>query len=428
MSARKNYLYFAVLWLGTVLGACLTFLLQVVLARKLGTELYGVFSAALVLVTTVAPLAGFGVAQFWLKIFGITGWSARAWLPASFNFVILSSMIVMLFLFLWAFFGHHNQMTASLIYILSFYVLGQMSVELVSSKLQLEERYTYLAAWQFLPHLFRFVLVGVLLYAFESLISLENIAYIYILVSVLFLLAGIVHLRGMSQGRFMLVGHKMVVHEEVSKINIASVLKNAWPFGLAAFFHLIYFQSDIVLIKYMVGDHQAGIYNVAFTVMVAVYMFPNVLYQKFLLPKLHRWANHNREKFYNVYSKGNIIMLIFGTIAMLLIWLFSSTGITLVFGSRYMESISILDILAVSSPIIFVAHSAGATLVTQDHMKLKVKYMGTVAMLNLVLNFIFIPLYGGVGAAMTTVVSNFVLLALYYHGAQINVFNITRRA
>jgi len=156
--------------------------------------------------------------------------------------------------------------------------------------------------------------------------------------------------------------------------------------------------------------------------MVAVYMFPAVLYQKFLLPKLHRWANHDKDKFYEVYRKGNIAMLILGIIAMLLVWLLSAWAIPFLFGDEYQNSVNILNILAVSSPIIFVAFSAGATLVTQEHMKLKVKYMGIVALLNLGLNFLLIPLYSAIGAAVATVVSNLVLLILYYYATEKYVF------
>ena len=115
-------------------------------------------------------------------------------------------------------------------------------------------------------------------------------------------------------------------------------------------------------------------------------------------------------------------MLVLGSIAMLLIWALSAWAIPFIFGSEYQDSILILNILAVSSPIIFVAFSTGATLVTQEHMKLKVKLMGTVALINLVLNFILIPKYGVVGAALSTVVSNLILLILYYHAAETKVF------
>lgn len=427
MIKKKAFNALALLWLGTLLGAGLAFLIQIILARKLGSEHFGLFSAVLAMVTLVTPLAGFGIAQLWLKVFGQEGWNAQRWLKPSFNFVILSTVIVFISLYIWAFLGSHDQLTRLLFFILSFYILGQISVELVSSKLQLEERYLYLAVWQFLPHFMRFILIAILLFGFEDWASIEEMAYVYAFVAIIFLLVGVLQLIGMKKGDFKLKGHRKEDLKEQSKISFGYVLQNTWPFGLAAFFHLIYFQSDIILIKYITGDNQAGIYNVAFTIMVAVYMFPSVLYQKFLLPKLHRWANHDKDKFHEVYRKGNIAMLVLGLIAMILVWTLSAWAIPFIFGNEYQDSILILNILAVSVPIIFVAFSAGATLVTQEHMKIKVKFMGTVALINLVLNLIFIPIYGAVGAAVSTVVSNFILLVFYYYGAQKYVFRISKK-
>ncbi len=422
MSKRKAFNAFALLWVGTLLGAILAFLTQVILARKLGSINFGVFSAVFAMVTLVAPLAGFGVSQLWLKVFGQEGWQAKKWLGSSFKFVILSTSIALLSLFCWAFFANHDDVTRTLFFILSFYILGQVSVELVSSKLQLEERYTYLAVWQFLPHFLRFLLASVILFVFTNWATVESIAYVYAFVSMLFLLAGIFQLTSMQNENFVLKGHTQEKQTGALNVTLGRVFQNAWPFGLAAFFHLIYFQSDIILIKYMVGDNQAGIYNVAFTIMVAVYMFPAVLYQKFLLPKLHRWANHDKDKFYEVYRKGNLAMLLLGLIAMVLVWVLSTWAIPFIFGNEYQDSIIILNILALSAPIIFVAFSTGATLVTQEHMRLKVKLMGIVAAINLVLNFIFIPIYGIIGAAVTTVISNFVLLIFYYYATESIVF------
>ncbi len=427
MSKRKAFNAFALLWIGTLLGAGLAFITQIVLARKLGSENFGIFSAVLAMVTLVTPLAGFGVSQLWLKVFGKEGWKAKRWIGSSFQFIILSTITVLISLFCWAFFGNNDELTRTLILILSFYILGQVSIELVSSKFQLEERYLYLSIWQFLPHFLRFSLASILLFGFSSWTTLTDIAYSYALVAIIFLLVGIVQLINMKNGHFALKGHSKEKSVKDININLSNVFQNAWPFGLAAFFHLIYFQSDIILIKYMIGDNEAGIYNVAFTIMVAVYMFPSVLYQKFLLPKLHRWANHDKDKFYEVYRKGNVSMLILGIIAMFLVWLLSAWAIPFLFGNEYQNSVIILNILAVSTPIIFVAFSAGAALVTQEHMRLKVKYMGIVALINLGLNLLLIPNYGANGAAVATVLSNLVLLILYYYATEKKVFTYQKK-
>jgi len=418
------------LWLGSIIGAGCAFLTQVILARELGPTTFGVFAAALSTVTLLSPLAGFGIAQYWLKVFGHEGWHAMRWLPGSFRFIGLSTAIVFLFLLVWGKLAPHDALSASILLILSFHVLGQLSVELVSAKLQLEERYLNLALWQVLPHLARLILVVMLAYAATNLLSAQYAAYTYAIVASIFFVSAVWLLSRMYGGAFELKGHAIPQEAEVlSKLDFPGMFQVAaqsWPFGVAGLFYLVYFQSDIILLRYMTGAEIAGIYNVAFTVMVAVYLLPSVVYQKFLLPKMHRWAHSDREKFYQVYRQGNIVMLVLGLLAMLAIWLLAPWGVALLFGQNYRQSVGLLMVLAVSAPVLFTASSVGATLVTQTHMKIKVKCMGAVAGINVILNLLLIPPYGAYGAAVATIISNVSLLAIYYFYAERLVFSDIR--
>lgn len=201
-----------------------------------------------------------------------------------------------------------------------------------------------------------------------------------------------------------------------------NVFFEAWPFGMASFFAFIYLQSDIIMVKYISGDIEAGYYNTAFVILTAILIFPSVLYSKFLMPKYHRWANHDKSKFYRAYKKGNLVMLLSGGMIMLIVVMFSYLFIPLLFGNEYILAIPLVNILSLSLPIYFVAYSVGATLITNEHMKLKIKLMGLVAVINIILNIILIPIYGAKGAAISTVISNIILLILYYITAENKVF------
>ena len=413
----------SLLWVSSLLGAACAFFTQVILARKLGPTEFGVFATAFAMVTLVVPLAGFGVAQYWMKVFGQEGWSARRFIPSSFKFIFISSFCVVFALIGWSVLGPHGESLRLIIVILSAYIIGQVAVELVSSKLQLEERYYCLALWQFSPHFIRLVLVVVLFFGLTAWFSVVSVACVYALVAIGLVLFGGGSLFQMFKGNFSLKGHvKSAVKFEGVTPDVKTIISHVWPFGLAGLFHLIYFQSDIILVQYIIGLETAGVYNVGFTIMVAVLLFPSIIYQKFLLPKIHRWANHDWERFYLVYKQGNLIMLVLGLVAMIFIWAVAPWLVPFLFGEAYLEATSLLMILAVSVPILFVASSVGAALVTQSHMKTKVKLMGGVAILNIVLNLIFIPRFGAEGAAVSTVISNFFLLLIYYIAAEKLVF------
>lgn len=417
-SAAKSI---SLLWLGSIAGAGCAFITQVILARELGPASFGVFAAVLSMIMLVTPLAGFGVGSFWLKAFGQEGWAAQRWFHKSFLFISLTTFFVIIALMAWAFLGPHDSLTTFLITVMTFYLLGQLVVDLVSAKLQLEESYLRLAIWQFLPHLLRLLIIVFFAYIVTTQLTLNIAVYAYALISLCVFGLGAWLLSQLYIGKLRLKGHgdkSKSPDYQIKSVKLRDIASQSWPFGFAGIFYLIYFQSAVILLKYLVGDEAAGIYNVAIIILVAVYMLPSVIYQKFLLPKMHRWSNNDRKMFYQVFRVGNWGMLILGVVAMILIWLFAPFGIKSLFGAEYQGAIMPLMILAFAVPLRFVSTSVGAVLVTQEHMQKKVCYMGIVALINVIFCLILIPVYGVIGAAIATTISDIVLLLFYFLGSK----------
>ena len=425
MNKNKIIKEVSFLWLGSILGALSAFALQVILARELGSQNFGLFASSLAFITLMVPIAGFGIAQSWLKVFGLEGMNALRWLKGSFRFLTLSALVSIILIVLWSFWEGNDASTKLILQVLILYLLGQVLLDLVSAQLQLEERFHVLAIWQLSPHIARLFLTLLIVGLTSKTISFFDVSIIYSFVGVTVFLTGFIILLKMDKYRFNLKGHiDSLESEKLSDSpNILNIFFQAWPFGLAAFFHLIYYQSDIILLKHMQGDHEAGIYSVAFSIMMAVYIFPSVIYQKYLLPKMHRWANHDTNKFYQVYKLGLKIMSASGMLVLIIVLLTSYWMIPLLFGQEYASSVLILNILAISIPMIYLAFNAGAILTTKDNMQKKVKYMGYTAFLNIVLNIVLIPIYSGVGAAMATVISNSALLYLYIMSVNKYIFS-----
>jgi O-antigen/teichoic acid export membrane protein len=350
-----------------------------------------------------------------LKAFGKEGFLATRWLPASSKFLVLSTIVAFIAASILGWIS--NKVAPSFTLILFAYATGQASVELVISKFQLEEKYISLAYWQVAPHTLRLLSVLFLSYFLVGYMNLITLSFAYMMVGAFVTLFGLWQFYQMNRAGFSLAGHENFSIKNNAQVHIPdikSLIQETWPFGLAGLFNLVYFQSDIILVKNITGANAAGIYSVVTTIMVVVYMFPNVVYRKYLLPKLHRWANHSdTEKLRQILRHGNVIMLIMGILVMFVIWLSSSWAVPFLFGEKYYATVKLLNVVAISVPIMFVAFSAGTILDTKENMKQKVKIMGFVAIFNIILNLIIIPYYGGLGAAMSTVLSNLLLMILY---------------
>lgn len=412
----------SLLWMGSLVGSGSTFAIYTILAREIGPTTFGVFSSALATINIFTLLAGFGVSQVWLKLFGKEGWEGVRWMKSSLIFVLLSLLFITVIVILLSLLNIHDDVTKKLLLILIFHIYGFTSVELVTSKLQLEERYHHLALWKLLPNFIRFLLIVCFFYILDTSLALFDLGLIYAFVGIIFTVISIVQLFKMYRGNFKLKGHDIIENKILEKPNVIKVFKEAWPFGVASMFAFIYVQSDIIMVKYISGDTEAGYYNVSFVILTAILIIPTILFGKFLMPKYHRWANYDKNKFYNTYKKSNLLMAVSGCVIALLLFFLAKVLILFIFGIDYISSVNPLRILALSLPFSFLAYSVGAALVTNEHMKLKVVLMGITAAINILLNIFFILRYGIEGAAISTVISNLLLFIMYYIATKRHVF------
>jgi O-antigen/teichoic acid export membrane protein len=184
---------------------------------------------------------------------------------------------------------------------------------------------------------------------------------------------------------------------------------------VVAVLYPIFFQISTVLLKYLTNDTQAGLYGIALAVMMAIYLIPVTIYQKFLLAKLHRWAAHDKPKFWMVYRKGNLLMFALGLAIGIFLVALTPWLVPLVFGHQYQAVVKILMLLAICVPIRFLAVSMGSVLLTEDHMRYRVYAMGAAATVVIGLDVLLIPRYSALGAAAGTVIGECMLLIVTYY-------------
>ena len=415
----------SLLWVGSVLGGGFGFLTQIVLTRCLPIVEYGAIATACSFVSLFAPLAGFGVGQYWLRLFAREGWGAQRWLKPSMYLAILTTTGTICLLLFGAGLGKLDDGIKVLICLLLPLVPLQGLTTMGRARLQLEGRYGALSLWEALPHSSRLVVAVVVSWAGLNVIW---VGVGYSVVALILGLAYLILLWQMMKGHFRLQGHQRAEASAIRVTEKSATMKSlwsgSWPFGLAGVFYLIYYQSDIVFLGWMKGAESVAVYNVAFVIISAVHILPSAVFQKFLLPHVHRWAEHDRARFLRVYRFGNGIMLATGFAMMLCIMLCAFWIVPLIFGAQYANAAHLLLVLSVCIPFRFLSTSIGSILLTANNMRKKIKYQGSAALINILLNFIFIPKFDAYGAALSTVITEICLLLLYLLGARNHVFGL----
>ena len=407
----------SMLWIATAIGAGMVFLTQALLAHELGPASYGLFVSSLAMLSMVAPLAGFGISPFWLKVYGGEGWAANRWLRSSLQFLAGTTLLTLSLVVLWALVGAPADAIGLLLW-LSPVVLTTLAVGLLGSKLRLEERHQALALWQLITPASRLLIVVMLLLV--PTLGVRFVAVGYSVVSLGVAVLAAPPLLAMLHGEIRLHGHGPRPAQESNEVipGPLQLWSQAWAYGLAAVLYPIFFQISTVLLKYLDGNIEAGIFGIGLAVMTAIYLIPATLYQKFLLSKLYRWAVHDTEKFWLVYRHGNLAMLVSGVVLGVMVVLVAPWIVPLVFGEKYHGVIPVLNVLAWCIPIRFLSTGVGSALLNEQHMRYRVYVMGISAAVVVLLNLAWIPTHHELGAAAATVIGEVVLLLTMYVGVR----------
>lgn len=175
-------------------------------------------------------------------------------------------------------------------------------------------------------------------------------------------------------------------------------------FGLTGIAHQIFMRVDIIMLSRMKNMVTVGLYSSASKLMEICLMLP-LAFCILNLPIVAGYYKNFREAFHQkieAYSKDLFICVffLFGFGA-----LFSESILRFIFGQAFVEAAWLLRILMLS----FLIHSAEMVLGMSSQAAGYHKYAMFVgifrAVSNVVLNFIFIPLWGALGAATATLIS-----------------------
>lgn len=190
---------------------------------------------------------------------------------------------------------------------------------------------------------------------------------------------------------------RKIVHVDFGKLNFSQsnlLLKKVFIYGLNFLFGNLFFQIDTILIGTILGDTPAGIYRAAFWVMILFLMIPDIAISA-SLPNLSKAFIDDKSQWKNL---GRIIfkLLLVAVIPIsLLVYFYSDFIITTIYGKiKFNEAIAILQIFAFTIFIRFFVEPFGLMITTSQRQYIRTIVVIIATILNIALNFYFVPKYG----------------------------------
>ena len=157
-------------------------------------------------------------------------------------------------------------------------------------------------------------------------------------------------------------------------------------------------QSDRIMIGKMVGSSEAGIYGLAYTIAMMMTLITNAINDS-IIPYTYQKLNVKREKDIKGIANLSMIVVAGGCIVVTLL----APEIIKIFATQeYYDAIGIIPVVSISVFFMFLYTLYGNIEFYYEKTQFVMLASSIVAVLNIILNYVFIPLFGYYAAGFTT--------------------------
>ncbi len=223
---------------------------------------------------------------------------------------------------------------------------------------------------------------------------------------VAFALAGLVEIMLASAAllaMYRIHGHHLAFRRgSVSRAK--QLLNESWPLILSGLAIMVYMQIDQVMLREMIGNEELGLYSAALRFSEVWYFIPTAIVSS-VFPSIVGLKKISEEAYYEQIGKLFKLLVLVAYFIAIPLSILSKHVIPLVYGVSYQDAGTILSIHIWASMFVFIGVGQGPWNLTEGYMKLSLQRTIAGAVLNVAINLVLIPLYGGIGAAIATVIA-----------------------
>jgi O-antigen/teichoic acid export membrane protein len=387
-----------VLFIAQVITSLLGFFIVIYTARYLGAEGFGILSTALALTGIFSIFTDLGLSTLSVREVARDKSLTSKYVG---NFavmkLILGALTFLLIVLTVNLIGYSEQVSL-VIYLITVSVLLSAFSGLFTSIFQAHERMEYQAILTILNSVI--LLAGVLIAIYYHL-NIFVFAVLYIVSSVITLIyILILYLIQFSLPKF-------EIDPDFWKITLIAAL----PLSISALFSIIAFRIDSVLLSIIKGNIAVGFYNAPYRLMEALIFIPAV-FTSAIYPLLAKFHISSKESLKNSTKKSFKYLIILSLPIAVGTTLLSDKIILIIYGSGFTPSITALQILIWTIPLIFLTYVSGTIFASINKQILLFKITAIAMVANITLNLIFIPKFSYVAASIITVITEFMILVI----------------
>ncbi|MCL1472406.1 flippase [Argonema antarcticum] len=183
-----------------------------------------------------------------------------------------------------------------------------------------------------------------------------------------------------------------------------SLLKESWSLIISSFAIMVYVRIDQIIVGQLAGNEEVGLYSVAARISELWYFIASAIVTS-VTPSIVQAREQSETLYYSKLQKlFNLMALITFALAIPMTFLSKPLIVTL-FGENYVRASEMLSIYIWSAVFGFFGWAKSIWIIAEGLTTYALITTCCGAVMNIALNFWLIPLYGGNGSAIATVIS-----------------------
>jgi len=387
------------------------FALIVYAARTLGVEGYGVFAYALGLAGFFAIFSDIGISGLLIRDFSVEG-KITPKLLSTFLYIklFLIGVSVSLVLYVAPLFTNIPEalpLISVIAILMAFDGLKDFIIAVIRSKEKMEQE----ASVDILTNLATLAFGVLALLTFKSSLSLA-VAYT--------IGSGF----GLTLSIFFLRKNLVRIWSYFDKKLAKRILMDAWPFALMGLLGTIMASTDILMLGWLRDAKDVGLYSAAIKPVQTIYTISGIL-AVVTFPKISAFAKNNVKQVRGLLEKTVGILLLVGLPIIAGGITLSKEIITTIYGVGYLDSTLAFQILLATILAVFPMAIISNLILAYNKQRNFITPLALAAAGNVILNIALIPIYGIVGAAIATVITQFfAMIMIWTKVKKLNYFTI----
>jgi len=182
------------------------------------------------------------------------------------------------------------------------------------------------------------------------------------------------------------------------------LLRDSWPLVFSTMVIMVYLRIDQVMIGEMVGSEEVGIYSVAVRMAEVWFFLPTAIYWS-VFPSIVEARGQSEALFYERLQKYYNLMALSAYAVAIPVTLAAPWLVGALFGKAYTRGGPMLAVLIWANVFISLEMARSSFLTAMNWTRIYFLTVLSGCILNIVLNFILIPRYGGMGAVIASIIS-----------------------